>query len=218
MVSEEPLVSISEASRILGVSEPALRQWTDEGKIKAFITPGGHRRYSRIELRRLMTSPHKSLGIKDLASRLEDTAGLHRDIARSFVSASSWYKDLDAESQKQLVFLGRRLLELSVRYVSGPSRRQETSELARGVGGDFGETLARLGLPLTDSVQAFLQHREPVVRMASDLIRKREMLTERIAEAIPMAERIIDEALVALVAAHQEHHGPGGVKGRGNSR
>ena len=75
---EAELVSISEASRILGVSEPALRQWTDEGKIRAFVTPGGHRRYSVTELKRFMSSPQKLLSIKDLVVKLEDTAGMHR--------------------------------------------------------------------------------------------------------------------------------------------
>ena len=49
------MLSISEASSLLGVNEATLRQWTDEGKIKAFITPGGHRRYSESELRRLLS-------------------------------------------------------------------------------------------------------------------------------------------------------------------
>ncbi len=76
--------------------------------------------------------------------------------------------------------------------------------MARGVGHDFGETLAGLGLPLTDSVQAFILHREPVMNMATSLMRKREAFSERIAGAIPRADHIIDEALVALVAAHQQ--------------
>jgi len=73
-LAEEPLISISEASHVLGVSEAALRQWTDEGKIKAFITPGGHRRYSRADLKRFMSSQQRTLGIKDLVIELEDTA------------------------------------------------------------------------------------------------------------------------------------------------
>ena len=38
-------VTVKEAARYLGVSEPTLRKWTDEGRIKTFRTPGGHRRY-----------------------------------------------------------------------------------------------------------------------------------------------------------------------------
>ena len=38
-------LTLREASHFLGVSEPTLRRWTDEGLVEAFRTPGGHRRY-----------------------------------------------------------------------------------------------------------------------------------------------------------------------------
>ncbi len=99
MVNEESLVSISEASHILGVSEPALRQWTDEGKIKAFITPGGHRRYDRADLKKFVNSHPKMLGVKDLAIELEETAHQHRKIARASLESTDWYNKLNEESQ-----------------------------------------------------------------------------------------------------------------------
>lgn len=40
-----PWLSVRQASRYLGVSEPTLRKWTDDGLIPAFRTLGGHRRY-----------------------------------------------------------------------------------------------------------------------------------------------------------------------------
>lgn len=41
----ERLVSIKEAAELLGVSKSRLRAWDDNGKFRAVITPGGHRRY-----------------------------------------------------------------------------------------------------------------------------------------------------------------------------
>ena len=73
-MNQEAFLSISEASRILGVSEAALRQWTDEGKIKAFVTPGGHRRYARPELKRFISAQPRMLGLKDLVVELEKGA------------------------------------------------------------------------------------------------------------------------------------------------
>ena len=61
-------------------------------------------------------------------------------------------------------------------------------------------------LPLTDSVEAFLLHRDPIMNAATHLMRKREAFTGRIVEAIPMVTSVMDEALVALVAARQQYH------------
>lgn len=92
----EPQVSIHEASSILGVSEAALRYWTDEGKVKAFVTPGGHRRYSKSELKKFVTSHKKMIGIKDLVTELDDTAQQHRDIVRTFASDSALVRRSDS--------------------------------------------------------------------------------------------------------------------------
>ncbi|MFW6104997.1 MAG: helix-turn-helix domain-containing protein [Chloroflexota bacterium] len=48
---------MGETSAILGVSEVTLRQWTDQGRIKAFIS---HRRYSKTELNKLINSKRPS--------------------------------------------------------------------------------------------------------------------------------------------------------------
>jgi excisionase family DNA binding protein len=203
--SREPLISISEASQILGVSEAALRQWTDEGKVNAFITPGGHRRYSRIELRKFMSSRHKALSIKDLVAGLEGTAHRHREIARMSLGHTKWYHQIGAESQSQLADLGRHLLKLILRYVNEPSKRGYILEMIIGVGRDFGTVLAKLGLPLTDSVSAFIQHRSPIMDTATHLLNKREAVTGRVMRVIPMVNQAMDQALVALVAAHQQY-------------
>lgn len=39
------LISISKASKILGVTQKTLRVWEKLGKINAIYTPNGHRRY-----------------------------------------------------------------------------------------------------------------------------------------------------------------------------
>jgi len=204
-LAQESLVSISEASHILGVSEAALRQWTDEGKIAAFITPGGHRRYSRSELKKFMSSHQKVLGIKDLVIELEDTAHLLREIGRASLNTMPWYDNLDEESRKRLAYLGRGLLNLIIKYIAEPLKREETIKLANDIGQGFGITLARLCLPLTDSVEAFILHRNPIINAATHLMKKREAVTGRVVEAIPLVAHVMDEALVSLVAAHQQY-------------
>lgn len=214
-MAQETLISISEASHILGVSEVTLRQWTDEGKIKVFVTPGGHRRYARADLKKFMSAHPRMLGIKDLVIELEDTIQLHREIARKFLDNTAWYSNLSKESQAQFADLGRRLLSLIIKYVTEPSKREETVELARNVGHNHGETLAKLGLPLTDSVEAFILHRDPIMNAVTHLMKKREAFTGRVVDAIPLVAHAMDEALVSLVAAHQQYRSgiPGKIKG-----
>lgn len=49
-------LTVGEAAKLIGVSEPTLRKWTDSGRIAVFRTPGGHRRYLRIELEQFRRS------------------------------------------------------------------------------------------------------------------------------------------------------------------
>ena len=216
-LAQQTLVGISEASHILGVNEATLRQWTDEGKVKAFITPGGHRRYSRTELRKFISTHQKVLGIKDLVAELEDTVQLHREIARKSLSSTSQLSRLNRESQELLGDLGRRLLNLIIRYVTEPSKREEIIGLARNVGRNHGEALAKLGLPLTDSVEAFILHRDPIMSTTTHLLHKREAFNGRVVQAIPLVNQVMDETLVALVSAHQQYQGSPQNKSEGNT-
>lgn len=50
-MSDETLLSISEASKLMLVCENTLRDWDIEGKFKAQRTDGGHRRYSLEQIR-----------------------------------------------------------------------------------------------------------------------------------------------------------------------
>lgn len=205
---EETQISlgIGEASRLLGVTEATLRHWTDEGRIQAFLTPGGHRRYLRRSLMEFIAHRRKVLGIRDLVARIEDTPSEHREIARSHLSHTPWYARLDEEAQKGLAVYGRRLLDLVVSYVSAPRKRKETQEQVRELGDQFGTELARLGLSLTDCLEAFLLHRTPIVNAVTGLLNKGEAVNGRVIKAMPLVTQVMDEALVPLVAACQRYH------------
>lgn len=46
-------VTLSAASKLLGVTVRSLRKWSDEGKLRTIRTEGGHRRVAMSEIRRL---------------------------------------------------------------------------------------------------------------------------------------------------------------------
>jgi excisionase family DNA binding protein len=50
-VTDEPdWLTLGQAARFLGVAQSTIRKWSDQGRVPAFYTPGGHRRYRRRDL------------------------------------------------------------------------------------------------------------------------------------------------------------------------
>jgi excisionase family DNA binding protein len=47
---ETEWMTLGQAAKFLGVAQSTMRKWSDLGRVPAFYTPGGHRRYRRIDL------------------------------------------------------------------------------------------------------------------------------------------------------------------------
>jgi excisionase family DNA binding protein len=43
-------LTLGQAARYVGVAQSTMRKWSDQGRVPAFYTPGGHRRYRRGDL------------------------------------------------------------------------------------------------------------------------------------------------------------------------
>jgi excisionase family DNA binding protein len=43
-------LTLGQAARYLGMAQSTIRKWSDVGRLPAFYTPGGHRRYRRFDL------------------------------------------------------------------------------------------------------------------------------------------------------------------------
>jgi excisionase family DNA binding protein len=48
--SEPDWLTLGQAAKYLGVAQSTIRKWSDQGRVPAFYTPGGHRRYRRGDL------------------------------------------------------------------------------------------------------------------------------------------------------------------------
>jgi excisionase family DNA binding protein len=47
---ETEWLTLGQAAKYLGVAQSTIRKWSDLGRVPAFYTPGGHRRYRRTDL------------------------------------------------------------------------------------------------------------------------------------------------------------------------
>ena len=48
--TEPDWLTLGQAAKYLGVAQSTIRKWSDQGRVPAFYTPGGHRRYRRNDL------------------------------------------------------------------------------------------------------------------------------------------------------------------------
>jgi excisionase family DNA binding protein len=48
--AEPDWLTLGQAARYLGVAQSTIRKWSDQGRVPAFYTPGGHRRFRRQDL------------------------------------------------------------------------------------------------------------------------------------------------------------------------
>lgn len=161
-------LSTSQAAKHLGVHPNTIRRWADNGKLSAMITPGGHRRFALEDLQafewRQRQETHSELGRNWTHHALTITRS---EIATT--SDASWLKAYDDAARKEQRDLGRRLLGLILRYVSGDSSDQQVLEEVTSIGRQHAETARRIGLSLAEAMQASLFFRDRVIETAFGL-------------------------------------------------
>jgi excisionase family DNA binding protein len=80
--NEPEWLTLGQAARFLGVAQSTIRKWTDQHRVPAFKTPGGHRRYRRADLQRFLErSAAGEAGPGPLILLVDDDPGL-RELVR----------------------------------------------------------------------------------------------------------------------------------------
>jgi excisionase family DNA binding protein len=60
---EPDWLTLGQAAKYLGVAQSTIRKWSDHGRVPAFYTPGGHRRYRRGDLDTFLNRSGPSGGV-----------------------------------------------------------------------------------------------------------------------------------------------------------
>jgi excisionase family DNA binding protein len=55
-------LTLGQAAKYLGVAQSTIRKWSDSGRLTAFYTPGGHRRFRRSDLDQFLGNARRSSG------------------------------------------------------------------------------------------------------------------------------------------------------------
>jgi excisionase family DNA binding protein len=159
-------LSLGEACRLLQVNEATLRQWADNGYLRVYRTPGGHRRFLKDDVLGLtQQSPVNS--VSDSKEKLEGSAlrRIRRRLSHEDVARQSWYQSVEEEGRDRMRLFGRRLLSLLMQE-SPRRRRQEALDESLMLGHEYGAEMADRGVSLKDTTEAFIFFRSMVLDAA----------------------------------------------------
>lgn len=202
-------LSIGPASRLLGVDQDTLRRWADEGRIDAFATPGGHRRFDKAVIGRMVAG--RRPGVRPLASMGASPERLSRVYRQSYgatgASADQIRTAVADEDREVYRQDGRRLVSALVAHLDADPAdhvaRQRSEADAADLVDDLARRLAASGTSLTESVALFVAARRPFLAELAGLGRRRALDAARLAALYEDASGLLDRLLLRLIATHQ---------------
>jgi excisionase family DNA binding protein len=204
-------LSLGPASRLLGIDPDTLRRWADQGRVAAWTTPGGHRRFDRSALERLASTRQRPAG-----SVLTSLGGSPERLARAYrrhyateprpavPGSPSTPDDVAREAYRQD---GRRLIAVLVEFLDADprdeSRRGRLEREARSIVDDQARRLAGGQASLTEAVSGFVAARQPFLAELAGLGRRRSLDPARLAALYGDASALLDRLLLRFIDAHQ---------------
>ena len=157
-------LSLRDACRLLDVSNTTLRQWADNGYLRVYRTPGGHRRFLRNDVESFANSPGQARE-QSRGDAIEGSAlrKIRRNLNRNDVLQQPWYQSVEEEGKVRMRLFGRRLLSLLLQETGPRRRRQELLVEAHLLGREYGTEMSERGVTLKDTIEAFVFFRTMVL-------------------------------------------------------
>ncbi|HEX4897941.1 MAG TPA: helix-turn-helix domain-containing protein, partial [Candidatus Limnocylindrales bacterium] len=176
-------LSLGPASRLVGVDPDSLRRWADAGRIRAFATPGGHRRFSRADLDRLVTTRRPA--VRSLATLGATTDRLARVYVRAYRDEAPLAADrLPADARDALRADGRRLVAVLLACLDAtrPVDRERWEGEAIALIGAAALRLADAGAETSEAVAIYLRARRPLLGELAAIGRRRALDATQLAD------------------------------------
>ena len=199
-------LTLGEATRLLDVSPATLRRWGDAGRVTVFTTPGGHRRFSRAALERLLTRGAVAPGPRPALTTLTP-ARLRRTYRAEARRAATEVPWVGAMSEAEIAWFrerGRRMAALLIAHLDGDSPEAAAHALseAGAIAAEYGRMTAEVGLSMSQAVEGFLRFRRPFLHELASAAQRRGLDIAETTTLLESAERAMDRLLVALLGAH----------------
>ena len=130
-------LTLGQAAKYLGVAQSTIRKWSDTGRLPAFYTPGGHRRFRRSDLDQFLGASRGSRRSRPLVLVVDDDEGL-REFLRSNLEIEGYLVREAGSAEEGLEALGEErpdliLLDVMMPRMTGWEMLQRVQE-NHGVG------------------------------------------------------------------------------------
>jgi hypothetical protein len=182
-----------------------LRRWADAGQIRAFRTPGGHRRFAEADVQAILSGDASKAHSRPDDLGTLAVARIRRQLQRGPVHDAPWHTGADEDERERMRALGRRLVTFVSDYLSGRNRRGARAE-AREIGHEYGQELAHAGLSLRQTLEAFTFFRRSLDQTTRQVAQKTGLSP---AETLAHCEQVMtlaDEVLLGMAESLEEHH------------
>lgn len=201
----EVWLGVHDASAMLGVSPATLRRWSAAGKVAAFTTPGGHRRFARSMIEKLLPPPSTAdTTVSSLGESSDRVARIVRRNVQAACCGTSWLEQADEDTRLALGVGGRMMVEGLLGYVDGdaPNEREAAIRPAIEAAVLHGRLAARHHGDLGETVGAFHRFRGLFIDDLAELACRRGLPTAEATRILGRANEGVDRLIVALVGAH----------------
>jgi excisionase family DNA binding protein len=151
---------LGKAAAILGVHGMTLRRWSDSGHFPCYRTAGGHRRYALQDIKAYLLGQSSGNG-KALANTWANKALTQTRQQVAAEHEQRWMQAIgDEDLRREYRRMGHQLMGLLLQYVASDEPDDSFVEEAQRMGRRYGVYGMRLGLPLSDIVEATLFFRD----------------------------------------------------------
>jgi len=157
-------LSPKEASELLGIHPTTLRVWANQGKLSAYRTAGGHRRFDEASVLSFLEQSKELQTQDEINYVVEKGLTLTRGrVSQHLAPRERWHGQLDASARNQHQALGRQLLGLMVQYVARDNSQARLLDEGRRVAREIARHNMQIGLSLSEAVRAFVFFRDSLV-------------------------------------------------------
>jgi hypothetical protein len=170
--------------------------------VRTYVTPGGHRRFSRHGLESLLPDqPTGHLSLTEMGETPRRMAHGYRRAAEGGLTAVAWVEGLDVALRDRSRALGRTILTSLLSALDTEDQVQRAALLADAGAAcvEYGHIASREALGSAETAEFFLRFRRPFLDELGALARRRELDAAATSSLMSVANAALDDLLVATL-------------------